>query len=144
MSPKRSLERLQPLVASFAASDLTHLEMRDGEFAVELVRRQPKHALPIAAPAPQAPPAAAAAPKPVAAPANERIVHAELVGVVRMVKPVLTEGMVFDRDREVAAIESLGVKTPIRSGGPGRVTRVLVSDGDAVDYGQALFVVERV
>ena len=145
MSHQRPVERLEPLLASFAASDLTHLELRDGEFAVELVRRNPKRAAqqPSAAVQPvasvQAVPAA-----PVAVPAsNERIVRAELVGVVRLIKPVLVEGMLLERDREVATIESLGVKTPIR-GGTGRVTRVLVDDGDAVDYGQALFVVEHV
>jgi acetyl-CoA carboxylase biotin carboxyl carrier protein len=143
MSPKRSLERLQPLVASFAASDLTHLEMRDGEFAVELVRRNVKRPLSVAA-APAAELPAANLPQTATVPSTERIVHAELVGIVRMAKPAIIEGTIFDRDREVASIESLGVKTPVRSGGPGRVTRILVVDGDAIDYGQALFVVERV
>ena len=145
MSHQRPVERLEPLLASFAASDLTHLEMRDGEFAVELVRRMPKSQPTVAAAAAQGATAAPAqAPKAPAPVTNERIVRAELVGIVRMAKPILTEGMVFERDRDVAAIESLGVRTPVRSGGGGRVTRVLVTEGDAVEYGQALFVVERV
>lgn len=146
MSQQRPVERLEPLLASFAASDLTHFELRDGEFAVEFVRRNPKRAAVqtsvVSAHVAASPPSIPVVPSP--APSNERIVRAELVGVIRMAKPGLSEGMLFERDREVAAIESLGLKTPVRCGGDGRVTRVLVSDGDAVDYGQALFVVERV
>lgn len=132
---ERSIERLRRLVTCFAASDLTHLELREGEFAVELLRRGPRRELPAAPPTPSAS-AAESAPS--------RLIQAELVGVVRLAKAPITEGMLLDRDRELASIESLGVKTPIRSGGAGRVTRVLVNDGDAVDYGQGLFVVEDV
>ena len=81
---------------------------------------------------------------PAAEPTPSRLIQAELVGVVRLAKSPVTEGTLLDRDREIASIESLGVKTPIRSGGAGRVTRILVNDGDAVDYGQGLFVVEGV
>jgi acetyl-CoA carboxylase biotin carboxyl carrier protein len=129
---ERSIERLRRLVTCFAASDLTRLELREGEFVVELLRRGPRQA-PTTAP-----------PHSTAEPAPSHLIQAELVGVVRMAKSPITEGTLLDRDRELASIESLGVKTPIRSGGAGRVTRVLVNDGDAVDYGQALFVVEGV
>jgi len=132
---ERSIERLRRLVSCFAASDLTHLKLREGGFAVELLRREPRREPPAA---PMAPAAPAAEPTP------SRLIQAELVGVVRLAKSPVTEGTLLDRDREIASIESLGVKTPIRSGGAGRVTRILVNDGDAVDYGQGLFVVEGV
>ncbi len=137
MSLQRPLERLRPLLASFAASDLTHFELRDGDFALEFIRRKPPHvgaapALPVVAPV-------AAAPE-----VTERIVRAELVGVLHWTKPLISLGSQLEGDRQVATIEALGVNTPVRAGGSGVVTRVLVNDGDAVDYGQALFVVERV
>jgi len=133
---KQSIERLRRLVISFAASDLTRLELREGAFAVELLRTSlPQRGR-------TAPAATSSAPA--AKPVPSQLIQAELVGVVRMAKSPITEGTLLDRDREIASIESLGVKTPVRSGGAGRVTRILVNDGDAVDYGQALFMVEGV
>ncbi|MBV9647818.1 MAG: biotin/lipoyl-binding protein, partial [Candidatus Eremiobacteraeota bacterium] len=44
--------------------------------------------------------------------------------------------------RELASIESLGVRNPIASRGPGRVVRVFVTDGQPVEYGQPLFAIE--
>ncbi len=146
MNSHRPLERLEPLLASFAASDLTHFELRDGEFAVELVRRNPTakaKAAQAAAVAAQVPDVALS-PKAAAPPSNELIVRAEMVGIIRMSKPIVLAGAHVDTEREIASIEALGVKTPVRSSVPGTLTRVLVTDGDAVDYGQALFVVERV
>ena len=45
-------------------------------------------------------------------------------------------------DRELAYVETLGIRNPVRSGGSGRVADVFVSDGEAVEYGQALFSIE--
>jgi biotin carboxyl carrier protein len=52
-------------------------------------------------------------------------------------------GTQVEANRELAYVESLGVRNPITSGGPGRVVKVLVSDGQPVEYGQALFALER-
>ncbi len=50
-----------------------------------------------------------------------------------------------DRVREgqlLAAIEAMKVPNELRSPVSGLVTRLLVEDGSAVEYGQALFVIE--
>jgi biotin carboxyl carrier protein len=44
--------------------------------------------------------------------------------------------------RELAYVESLGIRNPIRVVAPSRVTAVLVSDGQPVEYAQPLFAVE--
>lgn len=78
-----------------------------------------------------------------AAPERARtILRAEFVGVVRLARPAAAAGTVVGADRELAYVESLGIRNPVRSGGPGRVADVFVSDGEAVEYGQALFSIE--
>ncbi len=70
------------------------------------------------------------------------VLKAEFVGIVRLSRPSVAVGAEIAGDRELAYVESLGIRNPIRSGGPGRVTEVFVSDGDAVEYGQPLFALE--
>lgn len=70
------------------------------------------------------------------------VLKAEFVGIVRFSRPTVSQGAHVAEDRELAYVESLGIRNPIRSGGPGRVTRVFVIDGQAVEYGQPLFAIE--
>ncbi len=70
------------------------------------------------------------------------ILRAEFVGVVRFARPPVYEGTTLHEDRELAYVESLGVRNPIRCGAPGRVASVFVSDGQPVEYGQPLFAIE--
>jgi acetyl-CoA carboxylase biotin carboxyl carrier protein len=70
------------------------------------------------------------------------VLKAEFVGIVRLSRPSVTPGTVLSEDRELAYVESLGIRNPIRSGGPGRISAVYVSDGEPVGYGQPLFAIE--
>ncbi len=71
------------------------------------------------------------------------VLKAEFVGIVRLSRPSVAAGAVLASDRELAYVESLGVRNPIRSGGPGTVAEIFVSDGQAVEYGQPLFALEK-
>ncbi|MBD5604890.1 MAG: acetyl-CoA carboxylase biotin carboxyl carrier protein subunit, partial [Candidatus Eremiobacteraeota bacterium] len=57
-------------------------------------------------------------------------------------RPTVAEGPVLGEDRELAYVESLGIRNPVRSGGPGRISGVYVNDGEPVGYGQPLFAIE--
>jgi acetyl-CoA carboxylase biotin carboxyl carrier protein len=70
-------------------------------------------------------------------------VLSEVVGVVRLSHPPVAEGSILDGERELAFVESLGVRNPVSSGGSGRVVGILVQDGEPVEYGQPLFAIER-
>ncbi|GAC1395665.1 MAG: hypothetical protein NVS2B8_17650 [Vulcanimicrobiaceae bacterium] len=70
------------------------------------------------------------------------VLKAEFVGIVRLSRPAVAVGAEIAGDRELAYVESLGIRNPVRSGGPGRIADVFVSDGDAVEYGQPLFAFE--
>lgn len=70
-------------------------------------------------------------------------IKSDLVGIFRFSRPALSEGDLLEGDRELAFIEALGIRNPVRSLGPGRVVSIKRSDGDAVEYGAVLFEIDR-
>jgi acetyl-CoA carboxylase biotin carboxyl carrier protein len=127
-------ERVRPLAQAFSNGGLTRLTVRDGEFEVEFRRAPPT----LAAGGTAAHPAKeAAAARPVDA------ILADVVGIVRYLRPAVSEGMTLESDRELAYVETLGIRNPVRSRGPGRVAMIYVTDGQPVEYGQPLFAIER-
>jgi biotin carboxyl carrier protein len=49
----------------------------------------------------------------------------------------------LESDRELAYVDALGIRNPVRSLGGGRVVSVLCADGQPVEYGQVLFEIDR-
>jgi biotin carboxyl carrier protein len=66
-----------------------------------------------------------------------------VVGVVRFSRPAVSEGMNVEGDRDLAYVETLGIRNPVRSRGSGRIAAIYVTDGQPVEYGQPLFTIER-
>jgi acetyl-CoA carboxylase biotin carboxyl carrier protein len=126
-------ERIRPLAAAFHDGGYARLNVRDGEFEVEF-RRSPTPQAVVAAATAAAEPAAA---RPVDA------VLADVVGVFRFMHPPLAEGAVVEGDREIAFVETLGIRNSVRSRGSGRIAAIYVTDGQPVEYGQPLFTIER-
>lgn len=126
-------ERVRPLAQAFNDGGLTRLRVRDGEFEVEFRR----------APATVSGLAGDARPASDPAPARVDAILADVVGVIRFLRPPVGEGMAIDGDRELAYVETLGIRNPVRSRGPGRVAMIYVTDGQPVEYGQPLFAIER-
>jgi biotin carboxyl carrier protein len=125
-------ERVRPLAQAFRDGGLTRLAVRNGDFEVEFKRADQQ----------------AVADRPAAAadgPASRPTVAivADVVGVVRFLRPPVTEGALIEDDRDLAFVETLGIRNGVRSLGPGRVAAVYVSDGQPVEYGQPLFAIER-
>jgi acetyl-CoA carboxylase biotin carboxyl carrier protein len=126
-------ERVRPLAQAFDDGGLTRLTVRDGDFEVEFRK----------APAPGAASAATAVVAADAAVARQvDAILSDVVGVIRFLRPV-AEGMNLDADRELAFVETLGIRNAVRSRGPGRVAMIYVTDGQPVEYGQPLFAIER-
>jgi acetyl-CoA carboxylase biotin carboxyl carrier protein len=128
-------ERVRPLARAFADGGLARLKVREGEFEVEF-RRVPANVAASGASANGAKEPAAAA-RPVDA------ILADVVGIIRYLRPAVSEGMALEGDRELAYVETLGIRNPVRSRGPGRVAMIYVTDGQPVEYGQPLFAIER-
>jgi acetyl-CoA carboxylase biotin carboxyl carrier protein len=130
--------RTRALAGALAESGFARLRVRDGETEIELRRASrtapagPSFAPPASAEPPEKPPERRA-----------DVVASDVVGIVRFLRPAVTEGSEVDVDRELAYVETLGIRNPVRSRGAGRVTAVFVTDGQPVEYGQPLFAIER-
>lgn len=76
---------------------------------------------------------------------ERRVEHivSDRVGIFHFSRPIPKEGERIDGERELAFVEQLGIRNPIRSRGPGFIRAVLQRDGDLVDYGRPLFEFER-
>ena len=128
-------QRVRELAQAFVSSDLLRVRIERPHESIELGR--------LALPADRfAPPPAelAAAPAPVV---KVDTVRADLVGIVHLSRPYPSEGDRLETDRELAYIEALGIRNPVRSRGAGRIAAMRVSDGDPVEYGQPLFDLDR-
>jgi biotin carboxyl carrier protein len=125
--------RVRDLVETFVQTDLVRLRIeRDGE---EFEIRRPA--------TPAAPPAAAAESPAPATALNIQTVRADLVGIFHFSRSPIGEGDRLDGDRELGYVEALGIRNPVRSHGAGRIVAVHVVDGEPVDYGRALFEIDR-
>lgn len=74
-------------------------------------------------------------------------VGAPLVGIFRASmkvgdQPLVQSGDVVRQGQIIGAIEALNVYNEVEADGPGRVGDILVSDGQPVEYGQPLMVIE--
>jgi acetyl-CoA carboxylase biotin carboxyl carrier protein len=128
--------RARALAGALTEAGFARLRVRDGDTEIEL-RRAPRADAAAVVPAPVA--------EPVELPAERRadLVASDVVGVVRHVRPPIAEGQELDGDRELASVETLGIRNPVRSRGGGRVVAVFVTEGQPVEYGQPLFAIER-
>lgn len=139
------ISRVRDAAAACAGGGLVRLRIEDVSFGCE-VRRAPV-ARRGAEPAPE--PFAHAAEvvtangaAPAATVEATAVLKAENVGIVRLSRPAVSEGGRFPGVRELAYVESLGIRNPIRTTGPGTVAKIFVRDGQAVDFGQPLFAIE--
>ncbi|HEV3091402.1 MAG TPA: 2-amino-4-hydroxy-6-hydroxymethyldihydropteridine diphosphokinase [Candidatus Cybelea sp.] len=77
------------------------------------------------------------------APLRVDTIKSDLVGIFHFGRPAPVEGEVLDGDRELGYIEALGIRTPIRSMGAGRLVAIAAGDDAPVEYGQPLFSIAR-
>jgi acetyl-CoA carboxylase biotin carboxyl carrier protein len=128
--------RVRRLAEFLASGDAVRVRIERENDEIEVARRV-RPAAPVAGAAGDAP----------AIPETEALrldaIKAGLVGVFRMGRPAPAEGDVLQGDRELAYIEALGIRNPVHSLGGGRIVTIAATDGQAVEYGQQLFLVDR-
>jgi len=137
-----TLERVRQAAEFCASSGLVRYRVEEGDLEIEVRRRA---ATPSAQPVAVAEPAPLAVPSPNGSATHSRppaVVKAEFVGILRLARPAVAEGSIVSDDRELAYVESLGVRNPVRSGAAGRVVAVHVDDGEPVEFGQPLFSID--
>jgi len=157
------IRKVKKLIELLEESGIAEIEISEGEESVR-ISRYPKGAAPTApvvhyAAAPSAPqasaPPAAAAPAPAAAPSAapspapraDHTVTAPMVGTFYAAatpgaKPFVEIGSEVNVGDTLCIIEAMKMMNQIESDKAGRVTAILVKNGDPVEFGQPLFIIE--
>jgi acetyl-CoA carboxylase biotin carboxyl carrier protein len=149
------LRKLKTLIDLVSESNISELEITEAEGKVRIVKAgpAPAYAAPPLAPAPAiAPPpaSAAAAPTPAeaAAPAETgKTIKSPMVGTFyRSASPgskaFVEIGSQIKEGEPVCIIEAMKIMNEIEADVSGKIVRVLCENGQAVEFGQPLFVVE--
>jgi acetyl-CoA carboxylase biotin carboxyl carrier protein len=149
------IRKVKKLIELLEESGVSEIEIKEGEESVRISRHPTGGAAMIAAPMAYAapPPAPAAAPaaaapapaKPAAAP--DQAVTAPMVGTFYSApapgaKPFVELGSEVKPGDVLCIIEAMKMMNQIESDKAGRVVSVLVKNGDPVEFGQPLFVIE--
>ncbi|MEW8015130.1 MAG: acetyl-CoA carboxylase biotin carboxyl carrier protein [Candidatus Sedimenticola endophacoides] len=145
------IRKVKKLIELIEASDVAEIEIHEGEESVRISRAS-SVAPPVAvaaAPAPAAPAPAAPAPQPEAA--KEVIsghqILSPMVGTFYTTsspgaKPFATEGQSVSAGDTLCIIEAMKILNQIESDESGIVKKVLVDNGQPVEYNQPLFIIE--
>ena len=157
------IRKLKELVRLMVANDLTELDLRDeqqqvtvkrGSDQVPVIQQAPVAMAPAAAPA-AAPPRAAAPAAPAAA--DEPAAPAEDEGLIPIESPMVgtfyakpspekpsfvSVGDSVGEDTTVCLIEAMKIFNEIKAGQTGTVAKVLIENGDAVEFGQPMLLIK--
>ncbi len=151
------LRKLKTLIDLVAESDISELEVTEGESKVRIVKNGAAAAqnqvmmmpAPAAAPAMAAPataqPAPAAAPAPAEAPAGH-IVKSPMVGTFYRssapgAAPFVDIGATVKEGDTLCIIEAMKLLNEIDADASGTIKQILVENGQAVEFGQPLFII---
>ncbi|MFC6283306.1 MULTISPECIES: acetyl-CoA carboxylase biotin carboxyl carrier protein [Polaromonas] len=148
------LRKLKTLIDLVSESNVSELEITEAEGKVRIVKssgaplvmQQPAVAM-VAAAAPVAgAPAAPVAEAAPAAPAGHAV-KSPMVGTFYRssspgAKPFVEVGSVVKEGETICIIEAMKILNEIEADKSGTITRILCENGQAVEYGQALFMIE--
>jgi acetyl-CoA carboxylase biotin carboxyl carrier protein len=153
------LRKLKTLIDLVAESSIAEIEVTEGEDKVRIVKHAPASPVSnapvqtiIAAPASPAQIASesalpASAPAPIAEPAKRITVNSPMVGTFYRssspgASPFVEVGQAVKAGETLCIIEAMKLLNEIESDVTGVVKEILVDNGQPVEYGQPLFVVE--
>ncbi|MBP5991458.1 MAG: acetyl-CoA carboxylase biotin carboxyl carrier protein [Piscinibacter sp.] len=155
------LRKLKTLIDLVSESNISELEITEADGKVRIVKSDPAAAvMPLpgvvhmpAAPLVAAPAVAAAAPAAAAATAPAPVVETGHVVKSPMVgtfyrssspggKPFVEVGSEVKEGEPVCIIEAMKIMNEIEADKAGKITKILCENGQAVEFGQPLFVVE--
>ena len=153
------LRKLKTLIDLVSESNISELEITEADGKVRIVKSDPAAAVAVqpvyaAAPATVAAPAVAAvaAPAPAAAPAaapaeTGHIVKSPMVGTFYRAsspnaKPFADVGQQVKEGEAICIIEAMKIMNEIEADKSGTITKILAENGQAIEFGQPLFVIE--
>lgn len=156
-SSPMNVDLLQHIVKLMSVNDLNTVDLRDGDKRVILKRGAVHVAMPVAAAPAVAPMAAAPAARPAAETATNGDAPDDEAGLVAIkspmvgtfysasspdAKPFVNVGSRVDEETDVCIIEAMKVFNNIKAETRGTIARILVTNGQAVEFGQTLFLVK--
>ena len=148
------VDLLQQIVKLMAANDLNTVDVRDGDRRI-ILKRGAAAPVMMSMPAMSAPVAAPAAgggntatpPPPVDEEAGLKPIKSPMVGTFYAApapdaKPFVNVGSKVDEETDVCVIEAMKVFNNIKAELRGTIAKILVASGQAVEFGQTLFLVK--
>jgi acetyl-CoA carboxylase biotin carboxyl carrier protein len=145
------VDLLQQIVKLMAANDLNTVDVRDGTRRIILKRGAASGPVMMSMPTMSAPVAAssggAAPAAPVDEEANLKPIKSPMVGTFYAApspdaKPFVNVGSKVDEETDVCVIEAMKVFNNIKAELRGTIAKILVQSGQAVEFGQTLFLVK--
>jgi len=156
--PGMDIRKIKKLIELLEESGIAEIEIKEGEEAVRISRMPtgpaavPMHhhlaSVPMAAPVEMPKAAAAATVAEVAKPRpNEHVITAPMVGTFYGspspgAKPFIEIGDEIKVGQVLCIIEAMKMMNQIEADKAGRITSIMARNGDPVEFGQPLFIVE--
>ena len=142
------IRKVKKLIELLEDSDIAELEIREGEESVRISRQAvvPPYAPPAAVAAPAAPPAGVPPPLPASEPRGHHI-KSPMVGTYYGAAspnsdPFVIEGQEVKVGDTLCIIEAMKMMNQIESDKSGRISKILVENGNPVEFDQILFIIE--
>src|SRR5262245_52544518 len=151
------LRKLKTLIDLVSESNISELEITEADGKVRIVKSDPAAAMapvvmPSVAMTAAAPMQALAQAAPAAAPAEApaptgHVVKSPMVGTFYRAsspgaEPFAEVGQQIKEGEPICIIEAMKIMNEIEADKTGRITQILVENGQAVEFGQPLFVIE--
>ena len=148
------LRKLKTLIDLVSESNISELEITEAEGKVRIVKASAVMAqapmmmmAPVAAPAMATSPSAAAPAPPAEPEETGHVVKSPMVGTFYRssspgAKSLADIGQSIKEGESICIIEAMKIMNEIEADKSGTVTKVLVEDGQAVEFGQPLFILE--
>ena len=149
------LRKLKTLIDLVSESNISELEITEAEGKVRIVKEGSRAGVTYAAPSPGAPapvPAPVAAeslvpPPPAPAAAAGKVIKSPMVGTYYRAAspgapPFVEVGSTIKDGQPVCIIEAMKIMNEIEADHSGKVVQILCENGQAVEFGQPLFVLE--
>ena len=150
------LRKLKTLIELVESSGIAELEISEGEERVRITRSLPASAQPASIGVPlvaQATSQPAGSPTGAAVPAvvepEGHVVKSPMVGTFYRcaspgAKPFVEKGDVVDAGQTVAIVEAMKLMNQVQADQPGKVSEILVEDGQWVEFEQVLIYLEPI
>jgi len=148
------IRKVKKLIELLEESDVAEIEIHEGEESVRISRASTAVVAPMAAPvaaAPVAAPAPAAAPAAALAAAEPEVqghaVRSPMVGTFYAspspdASAFVKEGDTVSAGQTLCIIEAMKILNQIESDKAGKITKILVENGQPVEFDQPLFIIE--